>query len=200
MSLEVVSPERHRADGQYAAESVGVADLRDVLALSGAFNVYNEVSGIVEFRQAVKEDKSVRIDMILAPTQKLLEAGWKDHGQVGVECKRSGERLAPAVAQARDYSRSVFALRNREDSRSGPLLAWVRPQWFFIWPFNPPGGDLESLMAADGIGVVNLCKAHPTGLRYLRFKVGSYNMLEVHEDGQIHVNRNPTPGRKVGCR
>lgn len=199
MTVEMALPERFHAEGDYAREDSGVAELCEFIEASGTFRVYREVPGILIFRSPIREEKTVRVDLILSPQQTALDAGW-NQGQLGVECKRSGEKLAPAVAQARDYQASKFFLRNQRDSRSGVLRAVVAPLWFFIYPFDPPGGDVESLMAADGIGALNWRREQPSGEWYLRFKVGSYKMLEVYHDGRMWVNRDPVPGRKVGCR
>lgn len=188
-------PQRFEAEGDYALEAPAVDELATFIDASGLFRVYREVCGVVTHAGPCRERKDVRVDLILAPQQRAFDYGW-EHGQVAIECKRSGEKLAPAVAQARDYRSSVFALR----TSNGNLVAWVAPQFLLVYPYNLPTGDLDSLMAADGIGVANWRKDHPSQVRVLRFKVGGWRMLEIYEDGRVDVNRRPAPGRKVGSR
>jgi hypothetical protein len=195
--LLLSKPERFEAEGEYALEAPAVDEVVAFIEASGMFRVYREVSGVVTHLGPNRDRKSVRVDLILAPQQKAFDHGW-EHGQLAVECKRSGEKLAPAVAQARDYRSSVFALK----TTGGNLVAWVAPQFLFVYPFNLPGGDLESLMASDGLGVVHWRRdyQHDSEQKVLRFKVGGWRMLELYEDGRVDVNKRPSPGRKVGAR
>lgn len=195
----VGAPERHFAKGNPDQPEKELVDsLVESLTASGAFHVYREVKGRLWAQHPTDQAKEVRVDLILSPRPRLMKAGWT-HGMVGIECKRGGERLAPVVAQAADYRRSLFALRD-ESEAGKPLRAWTWLPYVFVYEFDLPGGDLESMMASAGIGVLHWAIDGPQRSRVLRFKVGGCSLLRIHENGDITVGDNPAPGRKVGSR
>ena len=61
--------------------------------------------------------RTVRIDRVLLPKLKLVTAGWT-HGAIGIEAKRSGEKIGQPLAQMADLP--LLAVRG---ARRGPGMA-----------------------------------------------------------------------------
>ena len=93
----------------YATESLAAAAFDSAIATTDLFTPYAEVPGTLIQPRPGQIDKSVRIDRLLIPKQRLLDMGWT-HGIIGVELKRSDIKLGPPIAQAMDYSRSVWII------------------------------------------------------------------------------------------
>lgn len=181
MTLHAVAP---------ITETQVVAELLGFLRPLDVFTIYEEVEGVPFVRLPDKDTKTFRVDFVLSPRRPLLDAGWR-RGPIGIECKAPDVKIGKAAAQCRDYQHAVFEIT--------PGF-WIKPQWFFLHPFDLPRGDVESLMAADRVGVANWGTSYPSRAKRLRFQVGSYNMLELTSDGAITINGNPTPGTKAGSR
>lgn len=115
------------------------AELDARLELAGVFVTYKEVCGTYLQPRLGAEVKPPRIDRILVPNKRLIDAGWR-HGIIGVECKAPGKKLGPAITQCMDYSRASFRLpKNSFD---------IMPRWIVLWPMAPEDlvGDLASVM------------------------------------------------------
>jgi len=180
--------------GDWATEKDSAAAF-DLAVPTDLFVVYREVWGVlIQPRPAQAdrrsepdqgEQKKMRIDRVLVPTSRLLDLGW-NFGVVGCELKRSGEKIGPAIAQAMDYSRSVFTL---EPSRFRVWLDYV-----FIWPMEKQGSTIGSICAQQRIGSA-------LSTRYCRFalKSGETSILDVQRDGRIRVG-GVQAGAKVGSR
>lgn len=176
--------EQALATGDHAVESDCWADFDAAMErLSDYFTVLNEVSGWYLQQRAFCQPKRPRIDRILTPKKPLLAAGW-DIGPIGVECKRSGEKLGPAISQCLDYQRAVFPIH----------AGWtVNLEWVFLWPSGVIAGDIGSIMAQQRIGTMQ------------RFKSGielgcgdGYDRTITAEFGVRYCR--PKCGYKVGSR
>ncbi len=90
--------------GDFQDEPASMAAFDDIAEKSGAFTIYREVWG--EYLQprfgteCTTEEKACRIDRVLVPTKKLIAAGWKNSGAIGVEGKKSGKKAGPLICQA----------------------------------------------------------------------------------------------------
>lgn len=134
----------------------------------------------------VRKGNWLRIDRILVPSRKVLDAGWCG-GLIGVEGKRSGAKIGKVISQALDYSRCVFELPDTH------FLVMVR--WVFLWPLEgEPKGDLGSVMAQNRIGWVRSSTRTP-----LVFGCGMTHGITVNFDGTADVQQLPM-GRKKGNR
>lgn len=172
--------------GQWLEEEESCADFDRRVEASGCFRIYRECEGVYLQPRCDSELKTPRIDRILTPTAKLVDAGWT-HGAIGVECKRSGEKMGPVVAQCLDYSRAVFKLNS--------VGYQVHCPWIFVWPFCGTEGDFASIMDQGRVGGVwfaNWC--------LLRLRTGGcINMLTVYNDGRIELQKIAS-GRRTGSR
>lgn len=176
--------ERARAAGNHAAEADCWADFDDVMAkLVDYFGVLREVTGWYIQPRAHVAPKQPRIDRILTPKKALRDAGW-DIGPVGVECKKSGEKLGPAISQAIDYGRAVFPI-------SGSCT--VNLEWIFLWPSGVVAGDIGSIMAQQRIGHMQRLGDG------IEFGCGDGYARTVSVEYGVHYRR-PTCGYKVGSR
>lgn len=128
--------------GQYRTEDESVADLLSKVNRNH-WIVHREVDGWLLHPRSFSDGKlNLRVDVILQPTQELLEAGWR-WGPVPIECKRSEAYVGPSLAQVMDYTRCVWALPGGFD---------VMARMCFLWHFKPPGGTVLSLMVNNRIG------------------------------------------------
>lgn len=169
----------------YETESASAAALDSALALVDLFNVYPEVPGTLIQPRPGQVDKSVRIDRILVPNQRLLDLGWR-HGIIGIEVKRSGIKIGPPVAQAMDYTRASWTLPG---SRFQVILSWV-----FLWPEDKQHGPLASILAQNRVGT-----ASGNQWTALQLNSGEHNLLRVSTDGTVRIGTGAN-GTKVGSR
>lgn len=170
--------------GRWATEQDSVAELDRILTQIGAFNVYREVVGEYIQPRVGQDRKTPRIDRMLIPKTELIEAGWA-HGPIGIECKRSGEKLGPAIAQCIDYSRAVW---HHRDYR-------LALNWVFLWPAEKTHGALASILAQQRIGT-----AFTSPYELLKLASGEQVLASFNPDGQLRRVRAGDWGRKAGSR
>lgn len=170
--------------GPWGTEVESVAALDRILSRIG-FVVYTEVPGRLIQPRIAQELKTVRIDRVLVPTEALKTAGWT-HGIIGIECKRSGEKIGPPVSQCIDYSRALWQIRD----------SWFALNWVFLWPANSMGGTVASIMAQQRIGVAS---SEPP-YRNLWLMSGQVPVAQFDSDGWLVHSSNGNWGRKVGSR
>jgi|ERR1051326_4069081 hypothetical protein len=171
--------------GDFQDEAAAVADFDARIAQCDLFMSCKEVCGFYLHPRYGAELCNPRIDRILVPNAKLLKAGW-EYGPIGIECKKSGEKIGKAVSQAMDYSRAAFELPGN--------FALVVLRWIFIWPLSTFAGDIESVMAQNRIGGVSGYYSHD-----LKFKASGSNMLYVGQDGRFEIG-NVKCGNRTGNR
>jgi hypothetical protein len=107
-----------------------------------AFAVYAEVTGRRLYIPPGKDaGGKPRIDRIIVPRQPALDLGW-EWGAAGIELKKSGEKVGPAVEQATDYQHCQFRLP----------WAWVSLDLIFLFPFELAHGFQESVMQRNNLG------------------------------------------------
>lgn len=157
----------------------------DVAADTDLWTIHREVRGVLAQPRPHQVDKTLRIDRVLVPTARLIQAGWT-HGIIGCEIKRSNVKIGPAIAQAMDYSRGVWTL-----DPSG-FRVWL--DWVFIWPMGKQYGTTASVLAQNRIGSATSDK----WVR-LHLKSGENTVLRLGYDGTISIGA-ATNGAKVGSR
>ncbi len=158
---------------------------------SGLFHVYSEVTGVLMQPQVAQANESVhrcRINRVLIPARKLIDAGW-DHGAVGIEIKSSEmSNDGKVLSQVLDYRRCAWTL----PSQHGSVRVWL--DWIFIFPMRKEHGSLASLMAHNRFGTANSSQ-----YVWLHLQCGEETVLRIGHDGEIRIGRNHS-GRKVGSR
>lgn len=176
-------------------EAAGLEVFDDLVQRAGiAKTLYREVNGFVFQPRLMTEYKPIiRIDRIVYPSNRLIEAGWVA-GPFGVEAKKPGvEKIGKAVSQAMDYTKAAF-----EVSPSTMPGTRLTLEWVFLWPFHSVTGDLASVMAQNRIGV---CWTSDGGRRRdITFvaQSGTY-AVSWREGSAIRVNA-PQCGGKRGSR
>jgi hypothetical protein len=174
----------HFTCGDFGDEVSAQRHIVDLLRSSGDFAVYEQVRGHLLQPRAGQTDKTMRIDVIVSPRQHLIDLGWS-YGSIGIEVKRSGEKINAALAQMIDYSRSVFRL---------PDGNMVCPSFVLLWPwYGPGGGVLESIVAQQRLGAV-VPELHGVSLTS-RIDFAVVNWL-----GTTLTNDLSAQGRKTGSR
>jgi hypothetical protein len=172
-------------NGKWATEAESVAALDELLGrYSTLWTVYPECWGELLQPRYGQERKTLRIDRLIVPSSKLISFGWM-YGAFGIEAKRSGEKVGPALAQAGDYGRSAWAIR-------GGIKIW--PDWVFIWPLQHQAGTVASVMAQNRLGSVWSSWWWP-----LSFYSGESKVLRVGRDGRIDIGDGNT-GLRTGSR
>ena len=171
--------------GRWATEADSWAALDRILDSCGLFTVYREVAGEILQPRPGQRDRTVRIDRLLTPTAQLIGAGWR-YGAVGVEAKRSGEKIGPPLAQIVDYGRSAFTIR-------GGLRVWL--DWVFLWPLDKQHGTVASFMAQNRLG-----SAWTSPWRPLELYSGEGRVLTVDRYGRPDIGPAVTNGKRTGSR
>lgn len=176
----------HRTCGDWNTEDESMAALDDIIEHSGLFMIYREVRGFYLQPRLDQELKRPRIDRVLVPRPSLIQGGWQ-HGPIGVEGKRSGERVGPAIAQILDYSRAAWLV---EPSKG----LWVMLPWLFLWPAKKTGGTVASILAQHRVGT-----AEPTYRNGIKFATGEQVLGSFGPAGTYRIGKG-TNGRKAGSR
>lgn len=128
--------------GTYDDEPAACRELDAILEQLDLFIPYPEVRGYYVAPRLGQNLCTPRIDRILVPKPRLIQAGW-EYGPIGIECKRSGLKLGPVIAQLLDYSRAVWEIKRGY---------WIMPEWLLLWRLDQIGGPVESIMAQNRIG------------------------------------------------
>lgn len=172
--------------GEWSDERDSVAALDEILGEhTDLFLIYREVRGQYLQLRPGQEDRQPRIDRLLTPNRKLMELGWC-HGAIGIECKRSNEKIGPPLAQMTDYTRAVFALRDRGGVE-------IMPTWVFLWPLQKQHGFPASVMAQNRLG--------SAWAEYGRLHLysGEQKVLRISRSGEVEIGLAKN-GRRTGSR
>lgn len=171
-----------KTTGYFHEESEALAEFDSIVNASGSFRLIPEVEGEYVCPRYGTEAKGARIDRILMPLKKAVDAGWNG-GAIGIEAKRSGAKIGRLVSQAIDYSRCVFELRS-------PPGLLVMLKWIFIFPAEMQTCDLASVMAQNRIGTCWLINDR------LTFSCGGMNGISIWSDGRIEAKQLPMGGKR----
>lgn len=134
-------------EGDFKTEDESKAAFIEAFESCPYFRVYEEVD-CWYFGGSVWADKPTgRIDYLLTPSKKLLDAGWKN-GIIGVEVKKSGHKVGPLICQMIDYSKAIYRL----PGAAGNVL--VCASSVCAWPPFSKGGTIQSILSNNRLGVV----------------------------------------------
>ena len=173
--------------GTYETEKDAEAALDEALERSGCFRIYRQVEGYHLQPRLGQDRAGFRIDRLLLPLAPLTAAGW-NHGAIGVECKRTYEKIGPPISQMLDYLRSAFYLH-------GSHVAVV-PSYVFLFPYDGVGGTVQSIISQQHLGYVNILDSGAVS-----FSTGGSSSLGTvgpHLE-QFTVNK-VNHGKKAGTR
>ena len=180
-----------KAFGDWETEAEAAAELDRRLESSGMFErIYREVPGHYLARRPGRELKDARIDRVLVPGRKLRDAGWTR--TIGIEIKRSGEDIGPAIAQAIDYTYCTWHVRGVD--------VWLYCERIFLWPFKPQLRAIESVITQNGVGVLyDKVYSNAEWNRPLVFEL-ERQVISVNSDWSIDKCVDTNAGRKMGSR
>jgi hypothetical protein len=167
--------------GEWDDERDACAALDAMIQSTGLFDIHREVRGHYMLPRTDTPNRLPRIDRVLFPSSQLIgNLGWR-YGPVGVECKRSGEKLGRPVSQMMDYSRAVW------DVGDG---LWVNLRYVLLWPLEKQHSELASIMSQNRLGGIALNGTFHSGEAVLARIV----------DGKMSVPIVPPHGNKNGSR
>ena len=128
--------------GTYDAETDAAAAF-DALVPTDLFTIHRQVYGHLTWAlHGQREGTRVIIDRVLEPTDDAIHLGWT-HGLLGIELKRSHEKVGRPINQMLDYLRSTFNLHSEP----------VRLGYALLWPYHGPGGGkMESVFHGQRLG------------------------------------------------
>lgn len=179
---------QHRTCGNWTDERPAQAHLVSIVNPLH-WKVRERVSGyMLHPRLDVEGTCGKQLDVMLQPTSYLMECGWR-WGFVGVECKKSETKLGRVISQAMDYTRCAWTIP--------PYGFDVMARFVFIWPCEPVGGDLQSVMVQHRIGV-----AYPRGKSNSQLWLWFNGTLAYADQGdkQPRIAKDLVGGNKQGSR
>jgi hypothetical protein len=168
--------------GEWETESEACAALDTLIQSTGLFQIFREVRGHYMAPRLDTKDRAPRLDRVLFPSPQLIERGWT-LGPVGVECKRSGEKLGRPIAQMLDYGRAIW---NMGDGM------WVGLRFMFLWPLDKQHGDIASVMTQNRLGGISTDGKFHNGeivlaqIRHGEIEVRDYAQQLKHGNGTGH--------------
>jgi len=162
------------------------------------FNIYKECKGDIQFIKPIKQlyikwkktkiPEYLKIDYILEPTEKLIDAGW-ELGCIGVEVKRTNERMyGKILSQIFDYQNCFFKLPGNKNK--------IPLSMIFLFPYERFYGLMASIMLQEGIGVIKPYQQQ-RGFDLLHGH-GLYRILSVWDEG-VEIHR-PRFGYVIGSK
>jgi hypothetical protein len=185
--------------GPWRTEAEAEDYLTDFLRDTGLFCIYRQVRGWPmtqpHFRDHPASSASLRADVLLVPTVRLIDQGW-DGGAVLIEVKRSDVKIGPGLGQLLDYMGTVW----RVDGGIG-----VVPTFGFLFPALRQDSALASVMAQEHIGTATIRKGNryvgTTVIREERLELccGESRVLTVWRHGKLDFGTTNF-GRKTGSR
>src|SRR6185436_9744340 len=120
----------------------------------------------------------------------LRERGWTK--TIGIEIKRSGADIGPAISQAIDYTYCTWHVRGAD--------VWLYCERIFLRPFRMPGGPAQSVMLQNGIGTIwETGGVDRTWFKPLIFSL-ERQVIAIDENFRIETCEPTTASRKVGSR
>lgn len=168
--------------GSFASEiDAGDAFDRAVAASNLFERNFKQVRGYYLAHRPNRQNKDAIIDRVLLPGEQLKSRGWTS--AIGVELKRSGEHLGPALCQAIDYTYCAFNV--------GPH--WLNLTHIFLYPLLPQRGAVRSVMVQNCVGALYDRRNSPLIFELER------QVIRLDDDGTLSVHSS-VAGTKKGSR
>jgi hypothetical protein len=174
---------RNITQGDWTTEKAAQGDLVARLRASQLFAVYEQAPGTPLWKHYFQESKDLRADVLLLPTDRLLEQRWQG-GAIVIEVKRSGEKIGPGLNQLIDYTNAVFFVEGN--------IAVV-PSYGFLFPICQQAGAVASLMAHQHIGSASIERD------VLHLYCGHSRVISIPDAGEVRLG-NLNFGRRLGSR
>ena len=177
--------------GDFATEIEACAYFDNKLEGGKYFNIEKEVIGrrLIDFLPCSvgHQGQSVRIDRILYPTEKAIEAGWI-WGPIGVEIKKSNMAIGPILAQVMEQRQSLFR---------SVILGYARISLTLhaVFPVKKVSQDLHSLCETQSI----LNCYYDSYTDSMKFSMPTRHILKVSKES-IEVKADWQPITKKGHR
>lgn len=180
---DVIEMDRSRPSyGTWSEESDAAAEFDRRIERCGLFaRAFKEVKGYYLTYRPNRQERGARIDRILMPGPQLVAAGWTR--DIGIEIKRSNEKIGRPLAQAIDYTYCAWNVGHH----------WMLLENVFLFPFRKQHRALESIMLQNGVGVIDDSVNTPL-IFHLEKQV-----IRIEHDGAFRVQA-PTSGTKTGSR
>ncbi len=183
--------------GNYEDEVLSGKEFDTVAEKSGLFKIFGKgtLRGIrgemIHPLPGMDHKRHYIIDRILSPTDKMRKAGW-NKGLIGVELKRTGEKVGPPLSQMLDYLRCAWIL---PDNNINVLIDYC-----FLWPLDKCGGCTASIMAQNRIG--GCCLKYNSNQDYyrLQFFIGEQSVIIHYINTDKTEISNLKTGEKTGSR
>jgi len=180
-----------KTSGEHAYEADAEKEFDSAVEKSGLFYNEREIWGHILTDRKMIGTKRIRIDRLLIPKHCLVGLGW-EHGPIGVELKRSNEKLGRPMSQVFDYQNALYMVPKLLYSR-------ISPKMFFIFPLEKCHGEIASIMAQHWIG--SACCVRGASYEKLRFFFGEKVVLDI----DLRNPENPNfmkvlTGMKYGSR
>ncbi len=172
--------------GNWATEDDSVLALDLIADEIDEFIVYRQVRGVYLQPKLDQEIKQPRIDRVLVPKPSLIRRGWR-FGPIGIECKRSQEKIGKPIAQLLDYSRASWLIEPDEG-------LWIMLSWLFLWPLEKTSGPIASILAQHRLG-----SAETDRYSLLKLSSGEQVLADFDRVGNVRFGAGAN-GRKVGSR
>ena len=174
--------------GDYATEKASAEAFDGLVERTGLFKVFSEVPGHVAHPQWGCESGTLRIDRVLIPTTKMLEAGWT-RGAIGVEIKKSGIKAGRPLSQLLDYGRCTWRL---------PSGITVVCRYNVLWPLDRQHGIVASIMQQNRVGCAWLGDENYGPSLY--FFCGEANLFIYNLDSGRLILGTAKIGERTGSR
>jgi hypothetical protein len=172
--------------GNFTDENEACDSFDRIITDSDLFTVYKEVTGKMIFNRFYKKEIiNPRIDRILTPKIKLINAGW-DNGIIGVEIKRSGKKVGRPIAQSMDYLDSAWFIT---PANLAVLLSHV-----CLYPCDQLYNNVGSICSQNHIGQIIL--------HYNKLEIfsGQNRLLSYNFENKELVIRTNKNGLTTGSR
>jgi hypothetical protein len=161
----------------------------DFMSGNPFFTCEKEVRGrrLYDPQPVFKELQGIRIDRILHPRPKAIEAGWR-YGPIGFEIKKSGIKIGGVISQIMEY-------------RTGLFMSWflngtrIMPTIFSIFPAKCLTNDIASICSQQNILACSYDKYNNS----LKLTSPSRHCLRIYRD-TIEVETKWQPCTRKGHR
>ncbi|OHB60773.1 MAG: hypothetical protein A2Y12_07000 [Planctomycetes bacterium GWF2_42_9] len=175
---------KNNTNGNYENEKDAQNAIIDFLQATGLFYIFQQIEGIPLKLCHFKNYQRFRADVLVLPSEKLIELGWDD-GAIIFEIKRSGVKIGPAINQLWDYLNSSWEI-------VGGVA--VVPTYGFVFSAPDQFEAVASIMAQNHIGTAQMVDGQ------LHLYCGHSLVMRIRQDGIIDRMGKHNFGKRIGSR